>query len=50
MSMLPFLEHVETCRVCSARPDLLCAIGRKMFAEGRDRLVAKIGDPKRAKA
>jgi hypothetical protein len=50
MSMIPFLDHAETCKVCHARPDLLCAIGKQLFEEGRVRLMRKLDPAKRAKA
>jgi len=44
MSMIPFLDHAESCAVCRARPDLLCAKGRELFEAGRKRLM-KLVDP-----
>jgi hypothetical protein len=51
MSMVPFLDHVEKCHVCRRYPRDPCAVGRKLFEEGAQRLTDFMEfDPKRAKA
>jgi hypothetical protein len=50
MSMIPFLDHAAGCRVCRARPDLLCVIGKRLWREGQERLLSKIDPAKRPQA
>jgi hypothetical protein len=51
MSMLPFLAHTRRCAVCRRFPREPCALGRKLFDQGAERLTEMIEyDPKRAKA
>lgn len=51
MSMRPFLDHLDDCRVCSANPRNPCSRGAALLKDGADRLTRRlIGDPDRAKA
>jgi hypothetical protein len=51
MSMKPFLEHVDGCRVCQQHPRAPCSAGAALLKEGAQRLTARlVHDPKRAKA
>jgi hypothetical protein len=51
MSMIPFLDHVDACKVCRANRRTPCAVGASLLKEGAERLTKKlIRDPGRAKA
>lgn len=51
MSMVPFLAHVDECRICRADRQNPCRAGAELLKDGAQRLTARlVHDPKRAKA
>lgn len=51
MSMLPYLAHARACSLCRKYPRDPCAVGRKLFEQGAERLTEMFDfDPKRARA